>query len=240
MRTQTVPRDTLESLAFATRATITFGPHEATVDVAGVRFRSTIPGRIEGTAWIVLGDSQERPRHVIARCDCGTERHLLRLAMFRGDSRSCGCLNRDVIGTARRTHGMTGTPTHRSWAAMLTRCTNPKVKSFANYGGRGIQVCDEWRDFLTFLRDMGERPEGTTLDRIDPDGNYEPANCRWATRSEQNANKRVPTKCRNGHDLTADGATVTVYDKSRGRERRRCRACQVAAEARYAAKRRAS
>lgn len=99
------------------------------------------------------------------------------------------------VAPARATlrHGMSESITYNSWSSMLARCRYPSQPSYPSYGGRGITVCGRWEIFDNFLADMGERPEGTTLDRVDNDGDYEPSNCRWATPAQQ-ARKRSTTK----------------------------------------------
>lgn len=130
------------------------------------------------------GASRAAGANWICVCDCGTEISANSLKLRDGHTKSCGCLRAE--GTANLIHGDANrTKTYRSWKEMRQRCNNPNSTQWKWYGGRGIKVCDEWGSFEQFRADMGERGEGLTIDRVNPDGNYEPSNCRWATAKEQ-------------------------------------------------------
>lgn len=117
-------------------------------------------------------------------CSCG-KTTIVRIAHLKiGRIKSCGCKRVKII------HGMTNTKTYTSWEAMKQRCNNPNHHKYKDYGGRGITICKEWLDFNNFFKDMGVRPDNTTIDRIEVNGNYNKENCRWATPSQQRTNQR--------------------------------------------------
>lgn len=129
-------------------------------------------------------------RRAVCKCTCGTITDVTSATLRQGTTKSCGCLQVAM----HTSHGMSRTTEYRTWDSMRQRCNNPNFYQYRHYGGRGIEVCHEWQDsFETFYRDMGPKPGAShSIDRINVNGNYEPGNCRWATKKEQSLNRRKP------------------------------------------------
>lgn len=143
---------------------------------------------------------------VVVECECGRTITRPFPSVRKGNVKSCGCLDREVATAKVFVHGQTGSPTHTSWRGMRQRCNARKGQSHRDYVLRGITMDERWNDFRAFLEDMGERPLGTSLDRIDNDKGYYKENCRWATRSQQNSNTRA------NKIYSHDGKSMTLTD----------------------------
>lgn len=169
-----------------------------------------LTGQTFGRLTALRVEHKSRHRGWVCRCQCGNEKWVMTGSLTDGHTRSCGCFDRERrVKHGFAIKGKARPRTYQAWADMIQRCQNANLLSYKNYGGDGIQVCPEWRDFATFLRDMGEAPPGTSLDRIDNDADYAPGNCRWATRREQANNRRTNSV------LTAFGKTQTIAQWAR-------------------------
>lgn len=169
------------------------------VDSTGQRF---------GRLLVVKRAGSNRDGHVMwyCRCDCGKAVTVTGVAIRGGHTVSCGCVRLEKTVARSRTHGKAFTRVYGIWNGIVQRCTNARRRGYARYGGRGIVVCERWRIFENFYGDMGDPPPGASIDRIDANGHYEPGNCRWATRADQNRNQ-----CRN-IVIRFDGKTQVLAD----------------------------
>jgi len=149
---------------------------------------------------------------ILCRCDCGNEKLIYRYDITGGHTKSCGCFRNEQVVAAIQTHGHSKrrqrSGEYESWAGIIQRTTNEENSEYRNYGGRGIAVCERWKTFANFLDDMGIRPKGFSIERIDVNGNYEKANCVWANAKTQSRNKRDSIW------LTIDGRTLHIKEWS--------------------------
>jgi len=173
--------------------------------------RPNMLGKRFGRLVVVAVESLDKHYNVkyLCECDCGKICTKLGGNLRRGSSTNCGCVTYEHL----KTHGKTNSREYRSWVEMKRRCYDKNRIEYKNYGARGITVCDEWlSSFSNFFKDMGERPAGHTLDRIDNSGNYEPQNCKWSSTKDQSNNKR------NNVYITYSGKRLNVAEWARESE----------------------
>lgn len=148
------------------------------VDISGLKF---------GELLVIRKSEIKKPSGALWECicSCGNTSTVNTIKLRTGLAKSCGCRQNSGLSNYKHGHGTARTRTYRSWKELRQRCNNPNSDKWKWYGGRGINVCERWDDFRNFLEDMGERPQGKTIDRISSDGNYSPENCKWSTPKEQ-------------------------------------------------------
>ena len=172
-------------------------------NLKGLRFGRLVVQQLSGSS-----DVGKKARW-LCKCDCGGSVVVLGYNLRSGNTQSCGCLMRETSKSRLTTHGMSKTSTYQIWLKMHRRCYSKGWGSYAYYGGKGITVCKRWWRFENFFEDMGRRPEGATLDRIDSRKSYSPSNCRWASWRTQQNNRR------NNHLVSFGGRRLTVAEWSR-------------------------
>lgn len=173
-----------------------------------IRYKD-LTGRVFGRLNVIGPTEERRYRKKIVwmcRCECGRIAFVVADSLRTGNTKSCGCLQKEYIPTrGNRTHNQSYTPEYRAWCAMQIRCTVPSNKAWPRYGGRGITVCDRWKRFERFIEDMGQKPSSKhSLDRTDNDLGYSQDNCRWATWREQQRNRSTTRM------LTFQGETMCI------------------------------
>ena len=186
-------------------------------DLTGQRF-----GRL-----VVLHRAPNRKKRVFwtCRCDCGKKKRILAQSLRQKRTVSCGCHRAEGARKRRKTHGATKTPEYATWRHILSRCNNPNTAYYDCYGGRGIAVCERWTTFENFRSDMGPKPsEKHSIDRIDPDGDYSPDNCRWASPEVQQGNRRFCYRIHHNGKVFSLAALAREVGAERGKLHSRIKA----------------
>lgn len=149
-------------------------------------------GKTFGRLRVIRRSGKNQNRRPVWRCvcECGKVAEIPADSLRKGSTKSCGCLRVETARKRKTTHGMAGSLEHLIWKQMRRRCENPKHKQYIDYGGRGITVCRRWWKFSNFFKDMGKKPDGKSIDRINNDGGYKKSNCKWSTPKEQATNRR--------------------------------------------------
>lgn len=168
-------------------------------DITGQKF-----GRL--TVIKISHKNKQRKYKWLCKCECGNFLKVWGGNLKNGHTKSCGCLQQENRGQANITHGMRKTLEYNVWATMKDRCFNKNAPNYKIYGKRGITICKRWEKFENFFTDMGKRPKGMSIDRINNNGNYEPENCQWATQKEQCRNTRK------NRMLTFQGKTLCMAE----------------------------
>jgi len=176
-------------------------------DIVGERFGKLIVVEYIGFEWDEKCEQKYKKYNYYCQCDCGNKKVAIRHHLKCGNTRSCGCLKYEVVNKGNTRHGLKDEKLYGVWNSIKNRCYNPHVEAYHNYGGRGVEVCDKWKnDFLSFYNwamSNGYK-KGLSIDRINNDGNYEPVNCRWVDSQTQNENTRQCVKVRAINNITGE------------------------------------
>lgn len=174
------------------------------VSCRNYEYKKVSIGSVVGYLTVIehVGKSKNGSKMYLCSCSCGGSIEVISSSLNSGLTQSCGCLYDKTKGIKRATHNMSSTPEYDIWSGMKARCSNPNRDYYHLYGGRGIKVCDRWtgsNGFFNFYEDMGYRPDGYLIDRIDCDGDYEPSNCRWVDASTSARNTRMKSSNKSGY-----------------------------------------
>lgn len=185
------------------------------LDLTGFKF-----GRLEAISYI--NGSRKVKCKWLCFCDCGNEAVISTHNLTSGKTKSCGCISSELAVKRNTRHGMRHTKVYRTWAAIINRCRSEKSTGYHNYGGRGIDVCDRWLDFSCFYSDMGDQPNGSSIERIDVDSGYSPDNCIWIDNFKQAANRRTPKNNNSGvKGVCVTDDKVIAYWQDNGKQMRK-------------------